>query len=188
MKTVFPTKLKGIALRKKLGGSPADPMALWWFVVVATIAGLVAKAGAMEEKEIVFVVENSADHIYQLEQAIRKAALTSQLKIARYGNEAVLYLKGVGIYGDRNTYPLPRVVVLDLDLPDGSALAVLGWIRQQPELTGVPVLAVGYPGQAALVDDALKLGATGWFAKSDIPGLIETIRSLLRPEDRGVLA
>lgn len=137
----------------------------------------------MEENGTVFVVENNADHIYQLEQAIRKASLPCELKIARYGNEAVLYLKGVGIYGDRTTYPLPRVIVLDLDLPDGSALAVLGWIRQQPDLFGVAVLAVGYSGKDGLVDDALKLGATAWFNKNDLAGIIHTIESLLRPHE-----
>src|ERR1051325_6614140 len=97
------------------------------------------------ENAVVFVVENSADYMYRLEQAFRRVALPIDLKIARYGNEAVLYLKGVGIYSDRATYPLPRVILLDLDLPDGSALAVLGWIRQQPYLFGVPILAVAYP-------------------------------------------
>jgi CheY-like chemotaxis protein len=136
----------------------------------------------MVENCTVFVVENNSDHIYYLEQAIRRVDLNCRLKIARYGNEAVLYLKGVGIYGDRETYPLPRVIVLDLDLPDGSALAVLSWIRQQPDLFGVAILAVAYPGQTQLVQEARKLGATAWFAKGDIVPLVQTVQSLLRPE------
>lgn len=133
----------------------------------------------MDDNAIVFVVENSADHIYQLEQAFRKANLPIELKIARYGNEAVLYLKGVGIYADRATYPLPKVVILDLDLPDGSALAVLGWIRQQPQLFGLPVLATAYPGQNQLIIGARKLGAAAWISKSNLDGLIEKVKSLL---------
>jgi CheY-like chemotaxis protein len=133
----------------------------------------------MEENAVIFVVENNADHIYQLEQFFRKADLPAALKIARYGNEAVLYLKGIGIYADRMTYPLPDIIVLDLDLPDGSALAVLSWIRQQTELSGVSVLTMGYPGQPQIVDEARKLGAAAWFAKGDFMGLIDTIQSLL---------
>jgi CheY-like chemotaxis protein len=135
----------------------------------------------MDPDAVVFVVENNAEHMFQLEQAFRKAALPIDLKIARYGNEAVLYLKGVGIYADRLTYPLPRVVILDLDLPDGSALAVLGWIRQQPDLFGVSVLATGYPGQQDLIEHARKLGAAAWISKSDFAGLINTVSSLVRP-------
>lgn len=137
----------------------------------------------MEENAVVFVVENNADHIYQLEQAFRKAALSIHLKIARYGNEAVLYLKGVGIYGDRTTYPLPRVILLDLDLPDGSALAFLGWIRQQTELIGVSVLTTGYPGPQSVVEEARKLGALAWFPKSDFAGILSTVQSLVRADE-----
>jgi DNA-binding response OmpR family regulator len=141
------------------------------------------------ENAVVFVVENSADHMFQLEQAFRQAGLPIDLKIARYGNEAVLYLKGVGIYGDRTTYPLPQVVLLDLDLPDGSALAVLGWIRQQSELAGVAVLTTGFPGQDSVIKQTRELGAQGWFPKSDFVGIINTVESLIRaPQSHAVAA
>lgn len=133
----------------------------------------------MEHNATVFVVENNADHIYQLEQAFRRASLPVDLKIARYGNEAVLYLKGVGIYSDRTTYPLPRVIILDLDLPDGSALAVMGWIRQQTELFGVSVVATGYPGRHQIIEEARRLGASAWISKSDFNGLLQTVQSLI---------
>src|SRR5688500_15350069 len=116
----------------------------------------------MEENAVVFVVENSSDYMYLLEQAFRKAELPIDLKIARYGNEAVLYLKGVGIYGDRVTYPLPKVMLLDLDLPDGSPLAVLGWIRQQTELAGVAVLTTGFSELENIIRQTRELGAQGW--------------------------
>ena len=135
------------------------------------------------ENAVVFVVENNADYMYQLEQVFRKAQLPIDLKIARYGNEAILYLKGVGIYGNRATYPLPKVLILDLDLPDGSPLAVLGWIRQQMELVGISVITTGYPGQKEMIQQARDLGALAWFPKSDFAGLVSTVQSLIRAEE-----
>lgn len=141
------------------------------------------------ENAVVFVVENSADYMYQLEQAVRKSRLPVDLKIARYGNEAVLYLKGVGIYGDRTTYPLPNVILLDLDLPDGSPLAVLGWIRQQSELAGIAVLTTGFAGGENIIRQTREMGAQGWFPKSDFPGIIHTLESLIRaPRSHAVAA
>jgi DNA-binding response OmpR family regulator len=133
-----------------------------------------------QENAVVFVVENSADYMYELEKRFRRSGLAVDLKIARYGNEAVLYLKGVGIYGDRATYPLPQVILLDLDLPDGSPLAVLGWIRQQTELAGVPVLTTGFPGQEKMIRQARDLGAQAWFPKEDFAGILNTVESLVR--------
>ena len=138
---------------------------------------------AAPENAVVFVVENSSDYMYQLEQVFRKAQLPIDLKIARYGNEAILYLKGVGIYGNRATYPLPKVLILDLDLPDGSPLAVLGWIRQQTELVGISVITTGFPGQKETIKQARDLGALAWFPKSDFAGLVNTVQSLIRAEE-----
>jgi CheY-like chemotaxis protein len=138
---------------------------------------------AAPENAVVFVVENSADYMYLLEQAFRKAQAPMDLKIARYGNEAVLYLKGVGIYGNRDVYPLPKVVILDLDLPDGSPLAVLEWIRQQTELAGISVITTGFPGQKEMIEQARDLGALAWFPKSDFPGLVNTVLSLIKVEE-----
>jgi two-component system response regulator len=137
---------------------------------------------AAQENAVVFVVENSAEYMYQLEQAFRKAELPVDLKIARYGNEAILYLKGVGIYGNRAIYPLPKVILLDLDVPDGSSLAALGWIRQQADLRGVSVLTTGFPEDLKVVQQARELGALAWFPKSDFGGLINTIDSLIKTE------
>src|SRR4051812_42410330 len=143
---------------------------------------------AAPENAVVFAVENSADYMYLLEQAFRKAKLPIDLKIARYGTEAVLYFKGVGIYANRNVYPLPKVVILDLDLPDGSPLAVLGWLRQQSELVGISVITIGYPGQQTLIEQARDLGALAWFAKSDFAGLVNTVQSLLKVEEAQTVA
>jgi CheY-like chemotaxis protein len=137
----------------------------------------------IDEAGIVFVVENNADHIFQLEHAFRTAGFPADLKIARYGNEAILYLKGIGIYSDRSTYPLPHVVLLDLDLPDGSAASVLGWIRQQPELFGVQVFAMSHSLQPAKIEEARKLGAAGWFVKSDLQSIVQTVHALFSPEE-----
>jgi CheY-like chemotaxis protein len=94
----------------------------------------------MESSDIIFLIENDMAYISLLEEAFRKASIPSRLRLARYGNEAILYLKGVGIYGDRKTYPLPWVILLDTTNPDGSSAAVLSWIREQPEFAEVPIL------------------------------------------------
>jgi hypothetical protein len=83
----------------------------------------------MLKEGIILLLENSTDYLFQLDQAFRSAAITQRLRVARYGNEAILYLKGIGIYGDREHYPLPNLVIIDLVIPDGSALAVYGWLR-----------------------------------------------------------
>lgn len=96
----------------------------------------------MKPSSIILLVENDKDSIYFLEQAFAKADIRNPVKIVRYGSEAILYLRGVGIYSDRRNYPLPALILLDLCNPDGSSMALLAWIRQQEVFDSVPIVVM----------------------------------------------
>ena len=133
----------------------------------------------MNNKKIIFLVENSTDHVFLLEQAFRRANLANPLKVARYGNEAILYLKGVGIYSDRVNYPLPDVVIIDMTIADGSAMSVLGWIRRQPQFSSVPILVLVQGKENRSVQDAFDKGANAYFVKrEDLDALAQMIKNL----------
>ncbi len=73
----------------------------------------------------------------------------------------------------------PDVIVLDLGLPAGDGLKVLGWLRENPELATIPVIVLtGRDGQAVR-DQAAELGAAAFFHKPVGFGeLIEAVRQL----------
>jgi CheY-like chemotaxis protein len=125
----------------------------------------------MKQSGVILLVENDKDYIYVLEQAFRKANIRNPLKIARYGNEAILYLRGIGIYADRRNYPLPALILLDMTNPDGSSMAVLGWIRDQTEFSAVPILILASDGQNSEVQRALDRGANAYQVRRE--GLVE---------------
>ena len=62
----------------------------------------------MKRDGVIFLLENSTDYLFLLDQSFRRSQIINPLRVARYGNEAILYLKGVGIYSDRSHYPLPE--------------------------------------------------------------------------------
>jgi CheY-like chemotaxis protein len=133
----------------------------------------------MKQSSVILLVENDKDFIYLLEQAFRKADIRNPLKIARYGNEAILYLRGVGIYSDRNSYPLPTFIILDLTNPDGSSMALLGWIREHPEFAHVPILVLANPDQDHQVQQAFDRGANAFLRKwNELADLTRAVASL----------
>jgi CheY-like chemotaxis protein len=134
----------------------------------------------MDDKRIIFLLENSTDYLFLLDQAFRNAKLNNPLRVARYGNEAILYLKGVGIYGNREQYPLPDIIILDLAIPDGSGAAVLGWIRRQPCLDHVPaIILVQSPEKKQTSRHALDQCENAYYADRDnIDGLVRMISAL----------
>src|SRR5688572_19976486 len=141
----------------------------------------------MKESSVIFLIENDKDYIYLLERAFRKANIRNPLKIARYGNEAILYLRGVGIYADRRNYPLPALIILDLTNPDGGSVALLGWIREQQEFSRVPILTLAGANQDRVIDEASDKRTDTHLVKRDnlaeLTGTIQTLELLSDPKE-----
>jgi DNA-binding response OmpR family regulator len=138
----------------------------------------------MKRDGVIFLLENSTDYLFQLDQGFRRSHIFNPLRVARYGNEAILYLKGVGIYSDRTHYPLPELIIIDLALPDGSGMAVLGWIRRQEEFNHVPVIILVDPGQNKTLQDAFDKGANAYYVKrDDFDSLARMVRCLEMAKD-----
>ncbi len=133
----------------------------------------------MKRDGVIFLLENSTDYLFLLDQGFRRAQIINPLRVARYGNEAILYLKGVGIYSDRTHYPLPELIIIDLALPDGSGLAVLGWIRRQAEFNHVPVIILVDGDDHKNAQQAFDKGANAYYLKrDDFDGLARMVRGL----------
>src|SRR5512142_1841788 len=90
--------------------------------------------------DTILYAEDEPTDIYFLERAFKHASVPHSLKSVVDGQAAIDYLSGVGPYADRDLHPLPCLILLDINMPRKSGLGVLEWIRQQPQLKGVPVL------------------------------------------------
>ena len=85
-------------------------------------------------------VEDEEADVLVMQRAFRAEALKEPLYIVRDGLEAISWLLGVGQYAERDQYPLPDLVLLDIRLPKATGHEVLRWIRDQPALTTLPVI------------------------------------------------
>jgi CheY-like chemotaxis protein len=81
------------------------------------------------------------------------------------GRAAVEYLSGAGAYGDRKEYPLPSVVVLDLNLPAMPGFEVLKWMRNHPDFARTPVVVFSSSTREDDRVKALELGANAFVGK-----------------------
>ncbi|MBD9426703.1 response regulator [Pseudomonas sp. PDM15] len=77
----------------------------------------------------------------------------------------------------------PALVLLDLDLPDGSGLEVLEYMRNEPRLAEVPVLVVSAAADEELLAEARARGAQACLLKPvDLQQLRQMALSLLGQE------
>jgi DNA-binding response OmpR family regulator len=85
------------------------------------------------------------------------------------GRAAIDYLSGAGQYGDREMYPAPALVLLDLNLPNVPGFGVLEWIRNNPDYARTVVVVFS---SSTRDDDRIRaraLGADDFLSKPSSP-------------------
>ena len=118
----------------------------------------------MSNEPLILLVEDSADDIFLIRRALKKAGFLNPVHVVCNGKEAIAYLDGAGKHADQPS-PLPGLVLLDLRLPDLNGLAVLGWIRDQAHLRSLRVVVLTASQNPKDVSAAYALGATLFLTK-----------------------
>jgi CheY-like chemotaxis protein len=83
----------------------------------------------------ILIVEDSKDDFFLLNHALRKNGIEHPVYWVKDGVEAIEYMCGQGIYADRNAYPIPKILIVDLKMPRLGGLELLEWIKDQNELS-----------------------------------------------------
>ncbi len=88
---------------------------------------------------ILLVEDNRMDVELTLD-AFRDARLGNTVHVAMNGEEALAYLFGQGDFSDRQRYPLPDIILLDLKMPGMDGIEVLCRIKGTELLKRIPVV------------------------------------------------
>lgn len=76
---------------------------------------------------------------------------------------------------------IPKVIILDLILPDTDGFEVLETIKKQPTTKDIPVIVVSNLGQKDEIERCLKLGASDYLIKANFTPkeIVDKIREYL---------
>lgn len=130
----------------------------------------------------ILIVDDNDDDVYALKRALRHAGIANPQHVASHGAEALDYLAGVGRYGDRERFPLPRVVFLDLKMPFLDGFEVLRWIRAQPAFSDIAVVILTGSDHAQDHQRAAALGAqASWVKPASVTDLRQLASVIGRP-------
>ncbi len=119
----------------------------------------------MLNNQFILLVEDDDNDVLLIQRAFQKAGLHQALKVARDGEEAIEYLGGHGPHADREAFPMPFLVLLDLRMPGTDGFEVLRWIRSVAELKRLLVVVLTSSNVQADVDRAYDLGANSYLVK-----------------------
>jgi CheY-like chemotaxis protein len=83
------------------------------------------------------------------------------------------------VYGDREKYPLPDLMLLDLKMPRKTGFDVLAWARSQVKFKSLPILVFTASNQEGDIRRAYELGANSYLVKPvGIHTLIEMVKMI----------
>jgi CheY-like chemotaxis protein len=90
---------------------------------------------------ILLIDDNRMDIELTLD-AFRERRLSNLIHVASGGQQALDYLFGHGEFADRDTHPLPDLILLDLKMPVIDGHEVLRQIKQVERLKRIPVVVL----------------------------------------------
>ena len=123
----------------------------------------------------VLLVEDDARDAGVLARAFTSLGLPGMLQTVAGVDDAIDYLAGSGSYENRESYPLPGLILLNLGLSRRANFKMLRWLRGQPALRRIPVVVLAAARQPIGYDQAFELGAASYLVKPVEPDALQSM-------------
>ena len=124
-------------------------------------------------------VEDDSNDVLLMEHACRQAGVPVDLQAVGDADQALAYLRGVGHFANREQFPLPQLILLDLRLPRRSGLEVLEWMRRNERFRRLPVVVLSSSTHGMDLQRSYDLGANSYLVKPvGFEPLVEVVKAL----------
>jgi CheY-like chemotaxis protein len=145
---------------------------------VSVSQGPSSAAGAPARPAVtVLHIDDDPNDAALLSAAVHRAGVGFLVENVEDGDRAIAYLSGTGQYADRQRFPLPALILLDLKMPRADGLEVLKWIRSSACFSGTQVLVLSGSELQEDIRNAYATGANSYLVK---PIGFEALVSLMR--------
>ncbi len=119
----------------------------------------------MPEQAVILIGEDRDDDVLLIRHSLKRAHVFNPIQVVGNGEEVIAYLKGEGKFANRDEFPLPTLLLLDLKMPRTDGFQVLQWIRRQTTLKALRVIVLTSSADIRDVNRAYQLGANSFLVK-----------------------
>jgi len=113
----------------------------------------------------VLIVDDNAEDAAWARRAILRLDIRNPVITVSSGAAAIAYIKGEVPYQDRQLFPYPVLILLDLKMPGIDGFEVLRWLQRESTHGALPVVALSAIEDLRLVTRAYQLGARSFLRK-----------------------
>ena len=134
----------------------------------------------MRRSGSILLVEDDADDVYFVSQALERSGVEMPLDVVNDGQAAIDYLLKASESVKKAEALTPRLVLLDLNLPHRTGLEVLKWIRQESFWKTLIVIVLTSSTSASDMNQAYLLGANSYVIKPSDATKLRELGALLK--------
>lgn len=128
----------------------------------------------------ILLAEDDDNDVFLMGRAFDRAKIPNPLFVVRNGQEAINYLSGKNEFAQRDKFPLPGLLLLDLKMPWMDGFDVLSWIRTQHKYDTLPVVVLTSSKLQSDIDRSRQLGVYDYRVKphafEDLVRLLDDVR------------
>ena len=143
-----------------------------------------------DQEDYVLLVEDNADDVILTLRSFKKNSFPYKIVVVNDGAEALNHLFGDDPQSQREIAKVPKVILLDLNLPKVQGLEVLKRLRADPLLKNVPAVILTSSNEEKDRTEAENLGADLYIRKpinfNDFDDVAQQIKDLLSARAPGV--
>ena len=133
----------------------------------------------MRRQHTILIVDDDENDIFFVKRAFTEINVHCTFQMLKNGQEVVDYLQGHGEYANREKYPLPMMILMDLKMPIMDGFQVLAWLRTRPGIRVIPTIVFSSSDLATDITRAYELGANSFMTKSvTYDGLLLKLQTL----------
>jgi CheY-like chemotaxis protein len=131
------------------------------------------------KRVVILLAEDDPGDQELTRRALQDDVVRSDLRIVGDGEELLDYLFRRGEYEDPQKSPRPDLILLDLNMPKVNGREALGELKQDAELSRIPVVVLTTSEQEADILRSYDLGCSSYIQKPvDIDQFITAVRKL----------
>jgi DNA-binding response OmpR family regulator len=133
----------------------------------------------LQDDKLLIVVEDDPNAVFLFELALAQSGISNPVRVLPSPDEALTYLKGQEPFTNRELFPLPALLFLNLDYPDNAAGHLVSSIRRTPGLESLLILGMSEVADYQRKQYFFNLGLNACFLKQrDIRQTVALIRKI----------
>lgn len=117
-------------------------------------------------KEVnILLVEDDENDVLAVKRAFEKHQIGNPLFVVENGEEAMDFLKNEGEFANKEKYPKPDLILLDINMPKMNGIEFLSLIKREEPLKTIPVVVLTSSKREWDKVESYKLGVNSYIIK-----------------------